>query len=75
MGAAQGQDRREPPLVAATRCGALTGRLRIAIAGGAAPGQSGTDFFAIGKRNLTAVRKWLWQSGLLVAGEEPLVVS
>lgn len=60
------------PLLIATaaRCGALASRLRIAIAGGAAPGLSGSDYFAIGKRNLTAVRKWLWQSGLLVTGED-----
>ncbi|MBA3683985.1 MAG: chemotaxis protein CheD [Planctomycetes bacterium] len=57
-------------IVTAERCGALASRLRIAIAGGAAPGPGGSDYFAIGKRNLTAVRKWLWQSGLLVAGED-----
>lgn len=60
------------PLLIATagRHGASPSRLRIAIAGGAAPGHSGADFFAIGKRNLTAVRKWLWHSGLLLAGED-----
>jgi chemotaxis protein CheD len=60
------------PLLLATagRHGASPSRLRIVIAGGAAPGHSGSDFFAIGKRNLTAVRKLLWQSGLLLAGED-----
>ncbi len=61
-----------PLLIAtASQRGALASRLRITIAGGAAPGLGGgNDFFAIGKRNLAAVRKWFWQSGLLVAGED-----
>jgi chemotaxis protein CheD len=48
--------------------GALARRMRVTIAGGANT-TLGTDVFAIGERNLTAVRKWLWQTGLLVAGE------
>ena len=48
--------------------GAERRRLRVTIAGGANT-TLGTDIFAIGERNITAVRKWLWQTGLLVAGE------
>ena len=50
--------------------GAEKGRLRVAVAGGAAIGGTGNDLFSIGKRNLTVVRKLFWQNSILVSGED-----
>lgn len=43
--------------------------LRVVIVGGARIG-SGGDPFAIGARNIAAVRKWLWSRRLLCAAED-----
>jgi chemotaxis protein CheD len=49
--------------------GAEKRRLKIKLAGGARM-LSGPDTFDIGRRNHTAVRKFLWQQGLLIQAEE-----
>jgi chemotaxis protein CheD len=49
--------------------GALLRRLRVCIAGGADSAQLGPGF-EIGRRNVVAVRRWLWQQGLLLEGED-----
>ena len=49
--------------------GAEKRRLKINLAGGARM-LSGADVFDIGRRNHTAVRKILWQQGLLIEAEE-----
>jgi chemotaxis protein CheD len=52
------------------RAGARRPRLRVTIAGGASNPATPGDLFQVGKRNLVAVRKHLWQAGLLIAGED-----
>jgi chemotaxis protein CheD len=49
--------------------GAEKRRLKIKLAGGARMLTS-ADVFDIGRRNHTAVRKFLWQQGLLIQAEE-----
>jgi chemotaxis protein CheD len=49
--------------------GAEKRRLKIKLAGGARM-LTGSDVFDIGRRNHTAVRKFLWQQGLLIEAEE-----
>lgn len=48
--------------------GAVKGRLVVKVAGGAQFVDS-KDFFAIGKRNYTAMRKIFWKEGVLSKGE------
>jgi chemotaxis protein CheD len=48
--------------------GADKKRLKVKLAGGAEILNGG--MFAIGKRNHTAIRKILWQHGLLIGGED-----
>lgn len=48
--------------------GAVKSRLIVKVAGGA-QFVDHKDFFAIGKRNYTAMRKILWKEGLLCKGE------
>jgi chemotaxis protein CheD len=48
--------------------GAQKNRLIVKVAGGAQFLDKG-EFFAIGKRNHTAMRKIFWQNGVLVKGE------
>jgi chemotaxis protein CheD len=50
------------------KVGALKSRLIVKVAGGA-QFVDHKDFFAIGKRNYTAMRKILWKEGLLCKGE------
>jgi chemotaxis protein CheD len=51
------------------RAGANKGRLKIKLAGGAEMiGDKG--LFSIGRRNHTAIRKLLWQHGLLLSAEQ-----
>ena len=49
--------------------GAEKRRLKIKLAGGAHM-LTNSDVFDIGRRNHTAVRKFLWQQGLLIDAEE-----
>jgi chemotaxis protein CheD len=49
--------------------GAKSGRLRIKIAGGAEM-LNDTKLFNIGRRNHAAIRKFLWQRGLLIDSED-----
>jgi chemotaxis protein CheD len=54
------------------RLGAEKQRLRVCVAGGArvnGPDEEG-DFFQIGKRNITVLRKLLWKNGVLISGED-----
>ena len=51
------------------RLGANLKRTNIWLAGGAQM-LSSTDVFNIGKRNCLAVRKLLWQQGLIIRGED-----
>ncbi len=59
-------------ITGAERLGATRRHLRICIAGGASIALQGVanDVFNIGNRNLTVLRKILWQHGLLVAAED-----
>jgi chemotaxis protein CheD len=50
--------------------GAAKNRLRVKVAGGASIGNNGEDRFAIGKRNYIALKKLLWQNGVLIDKEE-----
>ena len=52
-----------------TALGAEKRRLKIKLAGGARM-LTGADIFDIGRRNHTAIRKFLWQQGLLIEAEE-----
>ena len=52
-----------------TALGAEKRRLKITLAGGAHT-LAGSDVFDIGRRNHTAVRKFLWQNGLLIGAED-----
>jgi chemotaxis protein CheD len=49
--------------------GAQKSRLVVKVAGGANVAQ-GEDFFAIGQRNITMLRKLFWKNGILVKGED-----
>jgi chemotaxis protein CheD len=49
--------------------GADLKKLQVKLVGGAEL-LSSSDFFMIGKRNLTAARKILWQNGLLIKAQE-----
>lgn len=51
------------------RLGAQKARLQVKVAGGAEMLDS-SGFFMIGKRNLTAVRKILWQNGLFIVRQD-----
>jgi chemotaxis protein CheD len=51
-----------------TMIGANTRRLKVRLAGGAQV-MDDRNVFNIGKRNYNAVRKLLWQAGLMVDGE------
>jgi len=50
--------------------GAVKGRLKVKVAGGASTQQAAEDRFAIGKRNHVTLRKMFWQNGILVDGED-----
>jgi len=50
--------------------GAVKSRVVVKVAGGASLQQGGQDYFAIGKRNFLAVRKLLWQNGVMLASED-----
>jgi chemotaxis protein CheD len=56
-------------LTAAQRLGANRKRTTVWLAGGAQVLTNG-DVFNIGKRNYQAIRRLLWQEGLIVRGEE-----
>jgi len=49
--------------------GAITARLQVKVAGGAAM-DMGPKGFDIGKRNYLAVRKVLWKNGMFVNGQD-----
>ena len=49
--------------------GARKPRLRVALAGGAQMLDDG-GVFSVGRRNHAAIRKLLWQHGLMIAGED-----
>jgi chemotaxis protein CheD len=49
--------------------GAVSHRMKVKLAGGAEMLNDGT-LFSIGRRNHTAIRKVLWQHGLLITGED-----
>ncbi len=51
------------------RAGAARHTLRVIVVGGARVGK-GEDPFAIGARNISAVRKWLWSNHLVCAAED-----
>lgn len=51
------------------KLGAQKGRLQVKVAGGAQILDS-SDFFKIGKRNLVALKKVLWQHGILIHAQE-----
>jgi chemotaxis protein CheD len=51
--------------------GAKKERLIIKVAGGANPlGGNGEDYFQIGRRNMTALRKLLFRNGVLIKAED-----
>jgi Chemotaxis protein; stimulates methylation of MCP proteins len=50
----------------AYRLGATKSRLVVKVAGGAAV-QGRSDMFEIGKRNMIALRRILWQNGVMIA--------
>jgi len=50
--------------------GADKKRLRVAVAGGANVQKIGEDRFAIGKRNITFLKKLFWKNGILADAEE-----
>ena len=52
--------------------GASKRRLVLSVAGGARirAGGGKDDMFAIGKRNVLALRKILWQQGVLISAED-----
>lgn len=54
------------------RLGAEKKRLKVCVAGGARVNckEDGGDFFQIGKRNITVLRKLLWKNGVLIDAEE-----
>lgn len=49
--------------------GAVTGNVRAKLVGGAAVFDDG-GAFRIGRRNVLAVKKWLWSMGIGILGEE-----
>ena len=50
--------------------GAEKKRMKIKVAGGAALGTDGDDFFAIGKRNFVMLRKLFWKNGIVISGDD-----
>jgi len=50
--------------------GAEKKRLKVAVAGGANVQQIGNDRFAIGKRNITFLKKLFWKNGILADAED-----
>jgi len=56
-------------LAAAIEAGASRERIDVRVAGGSAVRRE-TDFFAIGRRNLTALRKWLWKEQLVMSASD-----
>lgn len=56
-------------LVAVMDAGAQRDRLQVRVAGGASI-RTESDFFAIGRRNLTALRKWLWKEELVMTASD-----
>lgn len=51
--------------------GAKKERLIVKVAGGANPlGVNGDDYFQIGRRNMTALRKLLFRNGVLIRAED-----
>ncbi|MDG5766760.1 chemotaxis protein CheD [Balneolales bacterium ANBcel1] len=51
--------------------GATKRNMRISVAGGASMKQSnGNDYFKIGKRNFTVLRKMLWKNGLMIHAQD-----
>lgn len=50
--------------------GAQKRNLKITVAGGATMKMNGKDdYFKIGKRNLTAFKKYLWEKGLMITNQ------
>lgn len=54
---------------AARQAGAVKQRMVVKVAGGAAFGDK-KDFFAIGKRNFTVLRKLFWKNGIMLAAQD-----
>jgi chemotaxis protein CheD len=55
----------------AYKLGAEKSRLVVKVAGGSNPlGGGENDFFQIGRRNMTALRKLLFRNGVLIKGED-----
>jgi chemotaxis protein CheD len=53
------------------KLGAARGRLEVTAAGGACTsGSEDDDYFQIGKRNITILRKLLWKNGIVLAASE-----
>ena len=53
------------------KLGACKGRLEVIAAGGACSGGfEGDDYFQIGKRNITMLRKLLWKNGIVLAASD-----
>jgi len=64
------------------KCGGAKRSLVVKVAGGAAVGMAagGSDFFAIGSRNMIVLRKILWKNGVMlnaadVGGNRPRTLS
>jgi chemotaxis protein CheD len=53
-----------------TRLGATKPNLVVKLAGGARSLNGSPEFFNIGERNLILAKRFLWQKGLIVAGED-----
>lgn len=49
--------------------GAKKENLEISVAGGASMKKEGDDYFKIGKRNFTILRKMLWKNGFMIANQ------
>lgn len=53
------------------KAGAMKQRLIVKVAGGASRSQNGDgDYFQIGKRNFTILRKLLWKNGVLLKSQD-----
>ena len=50
--------------------GAVKKRIIVKVAGGANPSQTGTDRFAIGKRNFITFKKLLWKNSVMIKAED-----
>jgi chemotaxis protein CheD len=57
--------------LASYKLGASKGRLQVIAAGGACTnGAEDDDYFQIGKRNITILRKLLWKNGIVLAADD-----